>query len=56
MKVTVPVGVMDPVPEESATVTLHVSATLSRTLAVHETVVVEALIVDANVNVPVLPV
>jgi len=56
VKVTVPVGVIAPVPEESATVTLQVSATLSKTLAVHETVVVDALIVDASVKVPVLPV
>ena len=56
VNVTVPVGVIDPVPEESATVTVQVSATLSRTLAVQDTVVVEALMVEARVNVPVLPV
>ena len=56
VNVTVPVGVIAPVPEESATVTLHVSATLSRTLAVQDTVVVVARIVDARVNVPLLPV
>jgi len=56
VKVTVPVGVTAPVPDESATVAVHVSATLSRTLAVHETVVVLARIVDARVKVPVLPV
>jgi hypothetical protein len=57
VKVTVPVGVIEPAPEESATVAVQVEATLSRTLAgVHETVVVEVLIVDARVNVPLLPV
>jgi len=56
VNVTVPVGVTAPVPEESATVTLQVSATLSRTLAVHDTVVVVARLVDARVKVPVLPV
>jgi len=55
VKVTVPVGVIEPVPEESATVAVQVSATLSRTLAVHATVVVLARIVDASVNVPLLP-
>ena len=55
VKVTVPVGVIAPVPEESATVTLHVSATLSRTLAVHDTVVVVARFVEARVKVPLLP-
>ena len=56
VKVTVPVGVIAPVPEESATVTLHESATLSRTLAEHDTVVLLDLIVEASVNVPLLPV
>ena len=55
VKVTVPVGVIAPVPEESATVTLHVSATLSSTLAEHDTVVVVARFVEARVNVPLLP-
>ena len=55
VNVTVPVGVIAPAPEESATVTLHESATLSRTLAVHDTVVVDALMVDARVKVPLLP-
>ena len=56
VNVTVPVGVIAPVPEESATVTVQVSATLSRTLAEHDTVVVLARLVDASVKVPVLPV
>jgi len=56
VNVTVPVGVIAPVPEESATVTLHVSATLSRTLAVQETVVVLVRIVEASVKVLLLPV
>ena len=56
VNVTVPVGVIAPVPDESATVAVHESATLSRTLAVHDTVVVLARMVEARVNVPVLPV
>ena len=57
VKVTVPVGVIAPVPEESATVAVQVEATLSSTLAgEHETVVVLARTVDARVNVPLLPV
>jgi hypothetical protein len=57
VKVTVPVGVTAPVPEESATVAVHVDATLSKTLAgEQDTVVVLARIVDASVNVPLLPV
>jgi hypothetical protein len=57
VKVTVPVGVTAPAPEESATVAVHVEATLSKTLAgKHATVVVVDLMVDASVNVPLLPV
>jgi hypothetical protein len=57
VKVTVPVGVIEPAPEESATVAVQLDATLSRTLAgLHVTVVVEVLIVDASVKVPLLPV
>jgi hypothetical protein len=57
VKVTVPVGVTAPVPDESATVAVQLVAVLSRTLAgVHATVVVVARLVDANVNEPVLPV
>jgi hypothetical protein len=56
-KVTVPVGVIAPAPEESATVAVQVDATLSRTLAgEQETVVVLVRIVEAIVNVPLLPV
>ena len=57
VKLTVPVGVIAPAPELSATVTEQVEATLSRTLAGEQfTVVVVARIVDASVNVPLLPV
>ena len=57
VKVTVPVGVIAPVPDESATVAVQVDATLLLTVAgEHTTVVVVDLIVDASVNVPLLPV
>ena len=57
VNVTVPVGVMAPVPDASATVAVQVDATLSRTLAgEHATVVEDARIVDARVKVPLLPV
>jgi hypothetical protein len=57
VKVTVPVGVTAPVPELSATVAVQLLGVLSRTLAgLQLTVVVEARIVDARVNVPLLPV
>jgi hypothetical protein len=57
VKVTVPVGVIAPVPEESATVAVHVEATLSKTLAGEQaTVVVVERRVEARVKVPVLPV
>jgi hypothetical protein len=57
VNVTVPVGVMAPVPEESATVAVQLVATLSNTLAgEHATVVVVDLMVDATVKVPLLPV
>jgi hypothetical protein len=57
VKVTVPVGVTAPAPEESATVAVHVDAVLSGTLAgLHATVVVVDLIVEARVKDPVLPV
>ena len=56
VKVTVPVGVTAPVPEASVTVAVHVLAVLSRTLAgVQATEVDDALMVDASVNVPLLP-
>jgi len=54
--VTVPVGVTAPVPELSVTVAVQVDATLSRTLAgEHATEVALARIVEARVNVPLLP-
>jgi hypothetical protein len=57
VKVTVPVGVTAPAPEESATVAVHVDAVLSGTLAgLHATVVVVDLIVEARVKDPLLPV
>jgi hypothetical protein len=57
VKVTVPVGVTAPVPEASVTVAVHVEATLSKTLAgLQDTAVAEDLIVDANVNAPLLAV
>ena len=57
VNVTVPVGVIAPAPAESATVAVQVDATLSRTLAGEQvTVVVLVRIVDASVNVPLLPV
>jgi hypothetical protein len=56
VKVTVPVGVTAPVPEESATVAAQLVATLSKTLGgEHATVVVVDLMVEARVNVPLLP-
>jgi hypothetical protein len=57
VNVTMPVGVIAPAPEESATVAVHVEATLSRTLAGEQaTVVVVARRVEARVKVPLLPV
>jgi hypothetical protein len=57
VKVTVPVGVTAPVPDASATVTVQLVGVLSRTLAgAQDTVVVDDLIVEARVNVPLLPV
>jgi hypothetical protein len=57
VKVTMPVGVTPPVPELSATVAVQVLALLSGTLAgEQDTVVVVARLVDASVNVPLLPV
>jgi len=56
-KLTVPVGVTAPAPEASLTVTVHVLGVLSRTLAgEHVTLVLDALIVEAMVKVPLLPV
>ena len=57
VKVTVPVGVTAPAPEASATVAVHVVAAPVFMLAgLHEIVVVVARLVDATVNVPLLPV
>jgi hypothetical protein len=57
VKLTVPVGVIAPVPEGSVTVTVQVVGVLSSTLAgEHATTVVVVLIVDVTVNVPLLPV
>ncbi len=57
VKLTMPVGVTAPAPEESATVTVHVDAVLSITLAgEHETLVVVALLVEARLKLPLLPV
>jgi len=57
VKLTVPVGVTAPAPEASLTVTVHVLGVLSRTLAgEHVTLVLDALIVEAMVKVPLLPV
>jgi hypothetical protein len=56
VNVTVPVGVIAPAPDASATVAVQVDATLSNTLAgEHATVVVVARLVEARVNVPLLP-
>ena len=55
--VTVPVGVMAPAPDESATVAAHVVFTPELTEpGVQVTVVVVARRVEASVNVPLLPV
>jgi hypothetical protein len=57
VKVTVPVGTIPPVPEESATVAVQLLAVLSGTLAGKQaTVVVVVLGLTARVNVPLLPV
>ena len=57
VKVTVPVGVTAPLPEESATVAVQVLGEFSGTLVgLQATVVVVARLVDAMVNVPLLPV
>jgi hypothetical protein len=56
VKVTVPVGVIPPVPEASVTVAVHVLAVLSKTLAgLQATDVDDALMVEASVKVPLLP-
>jgi len=56
VNVTVPVGVIAPVAEVSATVTVHVLGVLSRTLAgEQDTVVLAVLMVDVSVKLPLLP-
>ena len=56
VKVTVPVGVIAPAPEESATVAVQLVAVPVLTEAgLHETVVVVDLMVEATVKVPLLP-
>jgi hypothetical protein len=55
VKLTVPVGVIAPVPDESVTVAVHVvDAPELMEAGLHVTVVVVDRIVDASVNVPVL--
>jgi len=57
VKVMVPVGVTAPVPDASATVTVQVVATPVFTEGgEHETVVLDDLMVEATVKVPLLPV
>jgi len=57
VNVTVPVGVIAPVPEESATVAVQFVCTLVLTEAgLHATVVVVARLVEATVKDPLLPV
>ena len=57
VNVTVPVGVTAPVPEASVTVAVQVDAVFSATLAGEQATVVEdARMVEASVNVPLLPV
>ena len=57
VNVTVPVGTIAPVPEESAAVAVQLVAVLSKTLAGEQvTVVVEERIVEAIVKLPLLPV
>ena len=57
VKLTVPVGVTAPVPDESETVTVQVVAEPVPTVeGVQDTVVELDLMVEASVNVPALPV
>ncbi len=57
VNVTVPVGVTAPAPEESATVAVQdVDTPVLTEDGLQETVVVVDLIVEATVNVPLLPV
>ena len=55
VKLTLPVGVTAPAPDASVTVTAHVLGVLSSTLAGEQvTLVAEALMVEARLNVPLL--
>ncbi len=57
VKVTVPVGVIAPVPDESATAAVQVVDTPVLTDdGLHETVVVVARLVEARLKLPALPV
>ena len=57
VKVTVPVGTTPPAPEASDTVAVQTDAVLSGTLAgAHVTLVADALMVEASVKLPLLPV
>ena len=57
VKVTVPVGVIAPAPEESAKVAVQVVETPVLTEdGLHATVVVVGRLVDATVKLPLLPV
>ena len=57
VKVTVPVGVIAPAPEASLTVAVQLVVTPVLTDAgLQDTLVEEALIVEASVKVPLLPV
>jgi hypothetical protein len=57
VKVTVPVGTIAPVPDASATVAVQLVGLLVLTDAgLHDTVVLLALIVEASVKDPLLPV
>ena len=57
VNVTVPVGVIAPVPEASVTVAVQLVGVLSRTLAgEHVMLVALARMVEATVKVPLLPV
>jgi hypothetical protein len=57
VNVTVPVGAIAPVPEESATVAVQLVAWFELTLAgEHDTVVAVDLMVEVTAKVPLLPV
>jgi hypothetical protein len=57
VNVTVPIGTIAPVPEESATVAVQfVDTPVLTDAGLHATVVVVDLMVEASVNEPLLPV